>query len=56
MFLKNIVKFRERAHITSPGKGGWGVQTQMMILMMPMGGGNHQNEDVIYEWVLSELP
>ena len=30
----------------------------MMILMMPLGvgwGGNHQNDDVIYEWVLSEL-
>ena len=38
-----------------------GVQTQMMTLMMPLGGMgrrggvNHQNDDVIYEWVLSEL-
>ena len=29
----------------------------MMTLMMPLGGDgdNHQNDDVIYEWVLSEL-
>ena len=33
----------------------WGVQTQMMTLMMPLGGGDHQNDDVIYAWGLVRI-
>ena len=49
---------RERSYITSSRQGGvGGPDTNDDIDDALRGwGGNHQNDDVIYEWVLSELP
>ena len=38
VYIVIVVLIRERPYIPSSRWGGWGVQTQMMILMMPLGG------------------
>ena len=53
------IQIRERSYITSSGLGGVGgpdTNDDIDDALREGWGGNHQNDDVIYEWVLSELP
>ena len=62
MYVCNNFHFhqvRERTYITSSRQGGVGgpdTNDDFDDALRGGWGGNHQNDDVVYEWVLSELP